>query len=113
MSDDVEVLVIEKLQSQISELERQLADRKRMVNQLCAMSGRQPLHPDTPSSSSSVVTRPDEYYGKRLATAVKMVLERRKAVGLGAATVNEIYDELVRGGFAFDAKNDSYAKRGL
>jgi hypothetical protein len=113
MPEDAEALVIEKLQTQIADLDRQSADRKRMVNQLCEMSGREPLYPDAIISNTSVSVRPDEYYGMRLASAVKMVLARRKGIGLGASNVNDIYDELVRGGFAFEAKNDSYAKRGL
>ena len=47
------------------------------------------------------------------ASAVREILEMRKAGGLGAASVNEIYDMLVTGGFHFDAKDDENAKRSL
>lgn len=40
-------------------------------------------------------------------------LERRQTANLGPATVGDIYDALVAGGYKFEAKNDDYAKRGL
>jgi DNA-directed RNA polymerase delta subunit len=42
-----------------------------------------------------------------------MVLERRQIANVGPATVNEIYDSLVAGGYNFQTKNDDYAKRNL
>jgi len=42
--------------------------------------------------------RPAEYYGRPLATVVTEILKKRKAAKQGAATLNEIYQELVVGG---------------
>jgi len=50
-------------------------------------------------SSKSVTIRSDEYYGRPLATVVTEVLDKRKAAGQGAATLDEIYKELLAGGF--------------
>lgn len=105
---------IEMVQSQIHDLERELNDKKKMINELCKLNNQQPLYADTDSVSDvKLSVRPDEYYGKALATVVQTILKRRKSMNLGAATVNEIYNEMVAGGFAFEAKNDNNAKRGL
>lgn len=57
--------------------------------------------------------RNDQFYGQPLATAIREFLQMRKAAGGGAASVKEIYDALVRGGFKFEARDDVNAQRGL
>lgn len=115
MSADHVLKTIEMIQGEIGELDRQLTDRKRMVNELCRFAGRPALYADAAlaSAAGSSKTRPDEYYGKPLATVIRLVLEKRQAGNLGAATVNEIYDEMVAGGYHFQAKSEENAKRGL
>jgi hypothetical protein len=115
MSTDHVSKTIEMVQGQIAELDQQLLVKKQMVNGLCEIAGRPPIYGDAEMASrtTSTTTRPDEYYGKALATVVRTVLEKRKSANLGAATANEIYDEMVAGGFHFQAKNDDNAKRGL
>jgi hypothetical protein len=115
MSDDAVQKTIELVNAQIADLDRQLGEKKRMVNDLCKLAGRPAVYADADliGSSVSLSTRPDEYYGKPLATVVTMILEKRNAARLGAAAVNEIYDEMVTGGFGFGGKNDDNNKRGL
>jgi hypothetical protein len=109
-----ELAVIEKVQSQIADLERQLEKKRAFVNELCSLAGTQAIYAIADAGPSHVLaTRPDDYYGKPMATAVTLILEKRKSARLNAASVNEIYDELVRGGFQFEAKNPENAKRGL
>ncbi len=55
----------------------------------------------------------DEYYGKALTTAVRLVLESRKAAGRGPATINDIYESMTAGGYQFGTTNPDHAKRGL
>jgi len=113
MSEEFVNRTIELVQTQVQDLERQLQEKKRVANDLCALNGRAPIYADTGSSSVATSIRSDEFYGKPLATVVRTVLEKRAAANLGAATVNEIYDAMVQGGYPFDAKNDENAKRGL
>ena len=115
MSDDHVSKTIELVQSQISELDQQLLEKKRMVNDLCKLAGRPPIYHDAElvARNGTMARKKDEYYGKALATVVRMVLEKRKSANLGAATANEIYDEMVAGGFHFQTKNEENAKRGL
>jgi hypothetical protein len=106
---------IELVQKQIVDIEADLLEKKRMVNSLCGLIKQPPMYADADLlvSKSLGTMRSDEYYGQPLATAVRLILERRKAAGMGPATVNEIYDTLLKGGFEFNTANDDYAKRGL
>lgn len=115
MSADHVLTTIELIQKQIAELDQDLLQKKRMVNDLCGLVDRPPLYDDADlaSRSATTATRPDEYYGKPLATAVRMVLEKRQAANLGAATVPEIYDEMSRGGYHFTASTEDNNKRAL
>jgi len=56
-------------------------------------------------SSKSVTIRSDEYYCRALATVVTEVLDKRKAAGQEAATLDEIYKELLAGGFQLTIGN--------
>jgi hypothetical protein len=105
---------IAMFQSQIADLERELSKKKLLVNELCLAIEQPPIYSDTdPSNTACRALRSDEFYGQPLATAIRLVLERRRAGGLGSVTVNDIYDVLVEGGYKFDAKNEENAKRGL
>ena len=105
---------IEMVQSQILNLEKQLSEKKRMVNGLCALVDRPAVYADTdPSAEMAVGIRSDEFYGRPLASVVKAILQKREAARLGAASLDELYDAMIRGGFKFEAKNDGTAKRSL
>jgi hypothetical protein len=103
---------IEMALTQISDLERQISERKKTVNGLCQMVSRPAMFPDVDPSCHAPL-REDEFYGKQLAPAIRMVLDRRKSAGQGSATVADIYDVLVRGGFHFTTKNAENAKRNI
>lgn len=114
MSEHVE-RTIEMVQAQIRDLENEVSAKKRTVNDLCGLIGAPPIYSDTTPSTEATDNnlRPDRFYGKPMATVVREILERRQLVGLGAVTVNEIYDEMLSGGFHFKTKNEENAKRGL
>jgi hypothetical protein len=114
MSDENAVeRTIEMVQGQVRDLERDLAEKKRMVNGLCKLIGREPIYANVESTHVGTVLRTDEFYGKALTSVARTVLERRDAAGLGAASVDALYSDLVRGGFQFDAKTEAFAKRSL
>jgi hypothetical protein len=113
MNDHV-MKTVALVQSQIRDLERELTEKKKMANSLCELAGEPQIYPSIePTSEGSLAIRADEFYGKALATAVRKILEKRAQAGLGAATVSEIHDALVTGGFRFDAKSAANAKRSL
>jgi hypothetical protein len=51
----------------------------------------------------------DSFFGKRQATAIRELLEMRRASSEGPARPREIYDALRAGGYAFKAKDDETA----
>ena len=106
--------IIQGLVKVIEEAERKLAEQKRVVNGLCESAGRPLMYQDIDRASVAQLgnIQPDQYYGQPLATAMRSILEMRKAMGRGPATVREIHDTLVQGGFKFEAKDEN-ALRGL
>lgn len=110
--------VLTRIVHSVDEMEAALIQKKRLANELCREYGRPPRYPDAemPKAVSHAAMGRDIFYGRPLATVIKEFLEMRgpsNKGGLGAATVNEIYDALVGGGFKFEAKDDANAKRGL
>jgi len=88
------------------------------INSLLTMAGKEAVYPDADLSESGQTgslanIASDRWYGQPLATAIRDYLSMRRSSGNGPATVAEIYDSLVTGGFEFEAKSDDYAKRGL
>lgn len=109
---------IRRLQKDIAAKEAEVLGLKQTVNTLCGYGGLPPIYPNLEKVSVTdlATLRRDQFFGVPLATAVKDYLSLRgdpKSGGAGAATVNEIFSALKEGGFAFDAKNDENAKRGL
>lgn len=106
---------IQRLIEDIKELENGLREKQRMVNQLCKYAGRPEMYAIADGESSQTVgsIRPDQFYGKPLATAMREYLDMRGASQMGAATAREIFDALTRGGFKFDTKDEANAIRGM
>jgi hypothetical protein len=105
---------INVLEQRLSEQLDRVATSKKLINQLCIESGLPIRYPEAEiMSAGSRTIRGDQFYGQPLASAVREILEMRKAAGMGAATVNEIHALLVQGGFQFEAKDDENAKRSL
>jgi len=106
---------IEVLRQRIHSKEEDVVRLKRTVNEMCVDAGQ-----EAPYAISSVEgigdvssLRSDQFYGETISAAAKSYLEMRKAAGLGAASVNEIYAALKTGGYKFEAKDDENAKNGL
>jgi hypothetical protein len=106
---------IEELKSKVAEKEKELNEVKKTANNVCQMFGRPPLYV-IDEQSPTVLTRQlrgDEYYGHPLATVITGILEARKAQGAGPATMREIYDQMIAGGYQFEAKGADNAMRGM
>jgi len=86
MSEHVE-RTLEMVVGQIADLQRQLSEKKKIANGLCQLAGHPPMFEDEEAVTTGTALRPDEFYGRPLATVVQEVLERRRRSGLGAATV--------------------------
>jgi hypothetical protein len=96
--------LLEELQTQLD----QVADTKRTINTLLRRIGKEPQFLDVATesvSSASVRIRPDQFYGRALATSVEEFLEnRKKATGDQACAPAEIMAGLEAGGFDFKAQ---------
>jgi hypothetical protein len=97
MSDKLNA-AIEVLQSQLEQQLQEATETKKMINALRKRMGLDALYTDIATEQVGPV-RPDQYYGKPLATAAQEFLERRKQ----ACPAEEIMRGLTDGGFDFDA----------
>ncbi len=107
---------IARLQAKLREQEQGVIKTKLGINFLCEEAGKPPMFRAAELQVGSGVAlsiRSDQFYGQPLATCIRQVLEMRKALNQGPATVNEIYDALIEGNYQFDTKNEDNAKRGL
>ncbi len=89
---------IEELQAHLEQQLQEASDTKKTINALRKRMGLDPLYTDVSVEQVGAV-RPDQYYGKPLATAAQEYLERRKQ----ACPAEEIMRGLADGGFDFDA----------
>ena len=103
------------IQQKIREQEQDLLGQKRGVNALLAAYKLPPCYTDLDQKPVSMTgpLRRDQFYGQPLSAVVREILTRRRAADLGPASVGEIYDAMVEGGYQFEAKDEENAKRGL
>lgn len=87
---------VEELEIQLQEQLQEVSNTKKLINSLLKRTGQPPRYPDTSVETAGPI-RKDVYYGKPLATAVQMVLERMG----GAATAADILKALEEGAFDF------------
>jgi hypothetical protein len=108
---------ISDLVAKIEERMKPILEDKRTVNKLCELAGMSPRYADAEiANTGSFAIKPDQFHAKPLATAVREYLTQRGPSdrgGLGAASVNEIFEALISGGYTADAADENNAKRGL
>jgi len=107
---------IDALLTDLADQEKQVIETKLLINRLCSRSGMELLFPDAAAAANSAgvgAIRPDSFYGKVLNTAAREYLEMRKAANLGPATPREVYEALVKGGYAPDTKDETNAIIGV
>src|SRR5437868_7861150 len=106
---------IDKIHAQIGALEEQIIKKKEAINTLYETEGEKPLYPDVGrvTSNAPLTFRTDQFFGRPMATAAREILEQRWPRNLGAISLDELFDIMKAGGFAFDNNNDQIAKRNL
>ncbi len=99
MQDDKLTGALEVLLEQLNSQIREVSETKRTINGLLRRMGEAPRFPEENDAADNGILplRSDQFYGKPLATAVQMYLERRKQ----ACGVDEILKALEQGGFDF------------
>jgi hypothetical protein len=106
---------LDKLKAKIAQLQAEIKKAKLAANAIAEIDGAPCPYPGADDDAEVVVTsfHSDDFYGQPLATCVRRILEARKATGPGPATVADIHDALVAGGYAFDTKDEATAKNSL
>jgi len=98
----------------VKQLEDEEQRIKAAINSLCAVIG-QPRKYDEVTSElhQTSQTRPDQYKGKRIAYAVEEILKKWREAGISSATLDQLYKELLLGGFAYINRTVGLQKRGI
>src|SRR5690349_21105008 len=111
MTDHIQRTIADA-QAKLREQERAVLESKRIINSLCKLAGAPEMYPDAAEASSgpSLSIRGDQFYGQPLASSIKAVLDLRRARNDGPASVNQIYESLVAGGFKFETTNEENRK---
>ena len=114
---------IDEIKARIAAKEAEIHPLKTTLNELCKIAGLPEEYPDLshPGLSGlpkapSLSWKPDQFFGRPLATCVVEFFEAREAKGMERpATIDAIYDALVQGGYKFEGTsgNDANAKRAV
>ena len=106
---------IGRLQIKLHQVEEEVNKIKKAINLLCEIDGKQAMYAETDGTSCTVVKlKGDEFHNIAQATAITEIMERRRNSNLAPVTIDEIYDDLIAGGFQFTkGKNEAIQKRGL
>lgn len=115
MSEQIKQTII-TLQDELKKQLEEAQETKRLINKLAVRAGMQPIYSDADLAAQDGVPlalQSDQFYGQPLAGSMRIILEMRRAQKQGPASVNEIYDGLVQGGFKFDTSNEENRKRNL
>jgi hypothetical protein len=90
---------VDELEKDLEKQLQEVAATKKLINTLLTRQGQPARYTDIDTEPHRGAVRRDEYYGKPLATAVQMVLQRMRQ----AASLEEILVGLDKGGFDFKA----------
>lgn len=102
---------IDALELKLVEAQEQVSNIKKAINQLLVLSGNSSRYDDVDISfgQGKRSIRPDQYFGRSLATVVKEYL---KMIG-HAVSAREIFEDLKKGGYSFEGKDETDQYRGL
>ena len=111
MSDHIDK-TIEAFRAKLEHAEEEVIRLKMAINVVCEVGGRPAIYKDadldqTKSAGATLTFSNDAFYGKPLATCMKLVLEARKSAGLGAASTDELYQALANHGYHFEGKEEN------
>jgi hypothetical protein len=102
---------IEELEGKLQQQLNEATETKKAINLLCRQLGSPERYGDvkTEAARGIMAIKADAFFRKPLATAVREYLQMKG----GAASIDEIYEALEKGGFEFVGKDDFTKKRGL
>ena len=104
---------IEELENQIQQKQKELKELQNTVNNLYRL-----LNPDAPpryeikeqgAEMPATGLSGDEYFRRPTARVITYILQDRKTKNMGPATVDEIQQKMLEGGYVFDVKEPKKA----
>lgn len=115
--DESTKATIGKYQAKLAALDEQSRKIKTAINGLCELEGEPPMYSDADLDGESAVAltiiRPDQFFGRPLATVVREILAARAQRNMGAISLDDLYTTMSQGGFAFEGKDEALKKRTL
>lgn len=116
--DESTKTTVDKYQAKLVALDAQARKIKIAINGLYELEGEEPLYPNIDGEEQSSVNRPqtirpDQFFGRPLATVVREILNARSQRQQGAIPMDELYALMTSGGFDFEGKDDVAKKRTL
>lgn len=105
---------IEDLKKDVQEQEAELNATKMLVNRLAKKAGQPPVYARIEREETGTFEiRSDQFHMRPLATVVEEYLRMRRAAGMDPASVSEIFDALIQGGYVFNTASDQNSKISL
>jgi hypothetical protein len=113
--------ILVKVQAELADLEKKVAEKKKFINSLYIYSDLTPPYPDSeldvstaPAAGNGIkAVKLDEYFGQPAATAVRAVLKRYRDAGKSPVELDDIIKTLKDGGYKFTAGDDKGIKNSL
>ena len=106
---------LEKIKQKIRGLQEEIKKAKIAANAIAELDGVPAPYQKIDDEEAVVSTsfQTDEFYGQPLAKCVRRILEARRALNSGPASIAEIHDALLSGGYRFDTKDEANSKSSL
>ncbi|HXT12101.1 MAG TPA: hypothetical protein VN873_11110 [Candidatus Angelobacter sp.] len=111
-------ITVEKYQAKLAALDAQSRKIKIAINGLYELEDEEVPYPDVDNASQDATARPmtirpDQFFGRPLATVVREILGVRSQRQLGAIALDELFALMLSGGFDFEGKDETTKKRTL
>lgn len=91
----------------VAELEDEEKKIKAAINSLCAIVGKPQKYEEIAiEQHQTSQTRPDQYRDKRPSVVAEEILKKWQGTGIASATLYQLFEEFLRGGFIFKNKTD-------
>ena len=109
---------VDKFKDKLMSLEAQARKFKRAINRMYELEEEPIPYPDAEEEGTGLigspkVVRPDQYYGRPMATVAREILEERKRRDEWAIDPRDLLESMRKGGFEFEGRDDSSRLKSL
>jgi hypothetical protein len=115
--DDSTKVTVDKFRAKLAGLEAQCKKIKVAINGIYELEGETIPYPEVDSEAENAASpqtiRPDQFFGRPLATVVREILNSRSERQLGAISLEDLFAVMLQGGFQFEGKDEATKRRAL